>query len=320
MNSKDLVKTLAAGAMLLQLFTAIGCASVTVPTVDAPAAYREKLLRPSGADCTLHVRYIGNRTDDADPLFIAVNGVPTTALLYQPLAEALGQHMSATVQLVDLPGTGLSRLDNDEYTLQGQRDCLRAYLQRQPAHTLMVHDIAGPVLLPLLGEITPMRRVVVFNSLIKTAGYRFPFPLNCLRNCGPFARPLAYAAPFWFYEARLRFLGITHNDRVSRAALRAMYDDLSTMNGMGRLVDVLQNFNLGSETDQAIARGLAHDIPQLFIWGMRDPLLGGELEQLTESSQQREIHRLEQARHFPMLDFSAETATLISDWQRRQSH
>lgn len=293
-----------------------GCASVMPPEGVKTGAYPAETQDVPAGNCQVHARRIGNADHSTGPLFIAVNGVPTTALIYQDLGEALTKRLDANVLMVDLPGTGGSRLRSGDYSWTTQRACLRAYLAQQPEFTLVVHDVAGPILLPLLGELPQLRRVVVFNTVLKPSEFSPPFPLNCLRSCLFLSKPLAYAAPFWFYEYRVRGLGIARDERVDRAAIRAVFDELRQDSGMGRLVEVMQGFELTQESDTAIGRGLRRDIPQLFIWGRSDPALGHELDHLPPGPPQRQVQILEQAKHYLMLDFADESAAIIADWHQ----
>lgn len=283
---------------------------------QSPGISSATMKHLSEPGCTLFERRVGDPAKNKGPLFIAVNGVPTTSLIYLDMAQALVARLDAVVIMVDFPGTGGSRLDDGNYSWSAERRCLRAYLAQQPDHTLVVHDIGGPVLLPLMGEMQTLRRVVVMNSVLKPSEFSPPFPMNCMRSCFFLSKPLAYAAPFRFYEYRFRALGLTHDDRVPRTKIRAVYDELRHDGGMGRLVDVVKGFELDTATDAAIAAGLAHDIPQLFIWGIRDPALGKELHKLPPGGARRQIHVIEQAKHFPMMDFAEETVEIISRWHQ----
>lgn len=294
-----------------------GCATIPPPENANTGTYTSETQELPAADCRVHTRRIGRPASTQGPLFVAVNGVPTTALIYRGLGEALAQRMDAQVLIVDLPGTGGSRLLHTDYSWSSLRECLRVYLAQQPDFTLIVHDAAGPVLLPLLDELPQIRRIVVFNTVLKPSEFSPPFPLNCLRNCLFISKSLAYATPFWFFEYRVRGLGIAHNERVDRATIRAVFDEVSQEGGMGRLVDVMKGFELTREADAAIGKGLAHDIPQLFIWGRSDPALGHELDQLPPGGPQRQVHVFEQAKHYLMLDYAEESAEVIAQWYRR---
>lgn len=301
---------------LMALLGLAGCASTAPPEQTKTSTYTTETHDIPAGDCRVHARRLGDPERADGALFVAVNGVPTTSLIYQHLAEALTKRLAANVLMVDLPGTGGSRLHSGNYTWSSQRECLRAYLARQPDFTLVVHDVAGPILLPLLGELPQIRRVVVFNSLLTPSVFSPPFPLNCLRSCLFLSKPLAHAAPFWFYEYRLRDLGITYDERVDRSLIKALFDELHQDNGMSRLVDVMKGFELTQDADAAINKGIARDLPQLFIWGANDPVLGDALDKLAGDIPQREIHVLKRAKHYLMLDFADESAALIADWYR----
>ncbi len=307
------LRTCKATLTLLCLIGLSGCASVT-PTENLNTAHTAETREIPAGDCRVYTRRISNPEHAQGPLFIAVNGVPTTSLIYQDLGEALAKRLNAEVLMVDLPGTGGSRLHSGNYNWSTQRECLRAYLAQQPDFTLIVHDVAGPILLPLLDELPKIRRVVAFNTVLKPSAFSPPFPLNCLRSCLFLSKPLAYAAPFWFYEYRVRDLGIAHDEHVDSATIRAVFDEVRQDGGMGRLVDVMKGFELTQESDATIGKGLAHDIPQLFIWGRSDPALGHELDHLPPGGPQRRVQILEQAKHYLMLDFAEESSVIITDW------
>lgn len=305
--------------ILLCLAGSAGCASIT-PTANINTnPYTTEMRDIPDAGCSVLVRRIGDPGHPQGPLFIAVNGVPSTARIYLGLGEVLARRLDAGILMVDLPGTGGSRLHSGNYSWTTQRECLRAYLAQQPDFTLIVHDVAGPILLPLLGELPQIRRVVVFNSLLKPSAFSPPFPLNCLRSCLFLSKPLAYAAPFWFYEYRFRDLGIARDERVDRATIRAVFDELRQDGGMGRLVDVMKGFELTPEADEAIAAGLGHAIPMLFVWGRQDPALGNELDNVAIGGTHRQAHIIEHARHYPMLDFPDESAEAIARWYRSEA-
>lgn len=225
-------------------------------------------------------------------------------------------HWRAVV--VDLPGMGHSRLHGMPYTWSSQRACLVAYLQSQPPFVLVVHDIAGPVALPLLSQLPQLRGVIVHNTPFDTGNLHPPFPLNWIRNAGRLGKPLAYTMNFPFYQMRVRQMGIARDDQVPKAFLRNVYEEITADGGKGRVAEVAQGFELGAATDQAIRNGFAVNVPQLFIWGEADPALGKEIDKLPPRRSNRRLERLSEAKHFLTLDFDEEITNLIEAWLRAE--
>ena len=124
--------------------------------------------------------------------------------------------------------------------------------------------------------------------------------------------------PFFMYEYKFREMGISHNERVSDERIESVYAELRYNYGMGRLVEVMNGFELTPDTDQGIMKGIAHDIPQLFIWGGQDPALGLEQSKLPPLTINQQMVLIPQARHLFMLDFEDEVADAIVAWYKRQ--
>lgn len=265
--------------------------------------------------CTLHERTTSASSNTAArPRFLMLNGVPVTSLIYENLAARLAQDFGIVSILLDLPGTGGSTLATTPYTWKQQGDCLQKYIQEQRDLILVLHDIAAPIVLPRLPQLNNVRGVVVLNALLKPSTHHLPFPLNCLRGCGPLSRPLAHMAPFFFYEWRLRNMGISRDEAVSSAWFRQLYKEVSANNGMGRLVDVLRGVDFTSDADLAIRKGLEYPIPQLFIWGDADPALGKQRAVLEPLHAHQQLKILSDAKHFLMIDHAAEISGFIGDW------
>jgi pimeloyl-ACP methyl ester carboxylesterase len=271
------------------------------------------------SDCIIHERTISQSPDSTGPLFVMVNGVPVTSLIYLDLACELVKRLDARVILADLPGTGRSYLKDGCYSWSRQRECLGDYLSRQDHHILVVHDISGPIALPLVSELSVIDRLVVMDTIIKPSEFSPPFPMNWLRSYFFISKPVAYLMPFFIYEYKFRDMGISRNDKVPSEQIESIYGELCYNYGKGRLVEVMNGFELNPGTDRAIRRGLARDIPQLFIWGGMDPALGLERYKLPPLTRNQQMVLIPQAKHFLMLDFHDEVANAIVDWYNNQN-
>jgi pimeloyl-ACP methyl ester carboxylesterase len=290
---------------------------------DADSVYSSQYQRDFGevmerdielSECIIHERTISQSPDSSGPLFVMVNGVPVTSLIYLDLADELVKRLDARVILVDLPGTGKSYLRDGYYSWTKQRECLREYLGGQDPHILVVHDISGPIALPLVSDLAVIDRLVVMNTIIKPSEFSPPFPMNWLRSYFFISKPMAYLMPFFIYESKFRDMGIARNDKVPTEQIEAIYDELCYNYGKGRLVEVMNGFELTHEIDQAIKKGIARDIPQLFIWGEMDPALGQERYNLPPLTKNQKMVLIPEAKHFLMLDFQYEIADAIVEW------
>ena len=301
-----------------------GCSFMT----DADSVYSSQYQRDFGevlerdielSGCVIHERTISQSPDSSVPLFVMVNGVPVTSLIYLDLAYELVKRLDARVILADLPGTGRSYLKDGDYSWSRQRECLGDYLRRQDHHILVVHDISGPVALPLVNELAVIDKLVVMNTIIKPSEFSPPFPMNWLRSYFFISKPTAYLMPFFIYEYKFRDMGISRNDKVPTEQIEVIYDELCYNYGKGRLVEVMNGFELTPGTDRAIRKGIARDIPQLFIWGEMDPALGLERYNLPPLTKNQKMVLIPEAKHFLMLDFQDEIADAIVDWYNNQN-
>lgn len=271
--------------------------------------------------CVLRERTVSSAGGTMGPIFFMLNGVPVTSLIYENLAVRLADQLNASARMVDLPGTGGSVLSTgtDNYSWTRQRACLENFLESQKPFYLILHDLAGPVLLPALPRLDNLQGVVVLNTVLQASTLSPPFPLNWLRHSGPLAKPMAYSMPFFFYEWRLRKIGFARNEQVDSEWLRALFDDMRQENGMGRLVQLMQGLELTVASDRAIQSGLATEIPMLFIWGQQDPVLGKELSRLSLQRPNQQIKMLANAKHFLMVDFADEIGETIALWMKNRS-
>ena len=312
-SMRTLYSSLFLGLLCLQL---AACASyqASPPALPWPANIVQQERVHDLSNCVINERTLLVRGEKPLTTVIMINGVTASSRIYQGLAEALLRPLNAKVIMLDLPGTGGSYLKQDDYSWDRQRHCLKQYLDYQSPHILVVHDMAAAIVTPLLAEVSTIRQLVVLNAVLRPSEFELQFPVDCSRDCGLVSKAVFYSTPFYLYESRFRRIGIRHDARVDSAQIRAIYDELNRKGGKQRLLKLVKGFELNSQSDQKIILGLAHQLPQLFVWGQADPVLGGELEQLPDGAAWRTVVRLNQAKHFLMLDHKQQVAQAIIDW------
>ena len=96
--------------------------------------------------------------------------------------------------------------------------------------------------------------------------------------------------------------------------MRQLYDELRADGGMGRLVDVMQGFEVTDASDDLILQGLKTPVPQLFVWGERDPVLGRDIAYLPMLAAHQQLHRIADAKHYLMMDHAEEISDVIRQW------
>ncbi len=251
---------------------------------------------------------------DAGTKLIMINGVPVTGMVFDPLARKLVELQdNLRVDVADLPGTGGSRLTDTSYNWTTQRTCIAEFFADRQEYFLLVHDAAGPVVLPLLARLKGIRGIIILNTVVKPTELEPPFPLSFMHK-SRLAEPLARLTPFFYYNSRMRTLGVSHDTLVSKEFMRRLYEDTKKDNGMARLTQVMRGFDLTNRSDSLIARGLADPRPQLVIWADKDPVLGDQILYLEPGHPNRIVHHLPEAKHFFMLDHTEETAGRIIEW------
>jgi len=276
----------------------------------ANSIFTEKLLE--FGSCQLHIRKSGNPSSLA-PL-VMINGVPTTSLIYQNLTQELAELTLREIIAVDLPGTGKSR--NKTYTWTQSEQCLQSYLKSlDKDFLLLVHDIAGPVILPLLTDKSlKIAGVVILNTILKPDAFQPVFPMSLVRTpvVGAVAAPLL---PFFYFSKEFRSKGIARNDDISREDLKELYKDFSKGCGKFRFHRVMRGFELDSLRTRRVKDGLATHTPKLVIWGLSDPSLGSQYSHvaLVKNAQ---VKTYKEAKHFLMLDYANEIAHDIHAWLR----
>lgn len=264
--------------------------------------------------CSLHLRVIEGSAQAAGARFIMMDGVPLSGAVFKNLGERLAVRLDATSTLIDFPGVGGSILNGENYGWTPLRECLRAYLATQPANILVVGDLAMPVMAPLVHEFPKIQGLVIFNSVIKPSELHPPFPMSFMRCCPRLAVAVGSITPGVFFEKRIRDVGLGRPDRVSPEEIHALYVEMRKNHGLRRLARLMNDIELNEETDRLILDGLATPIPQLYLWGEADPVLGSEYKKLPAFTAHQRLIVIPQARHFLMIDYAEEVTDAIASW------
>jgi pimeloyl-ACP methyl ester carboxylesterase len=248
------------------------------------------------------------------PEWIFFNGVPVSGSIWEPLVTELQSRIQNTLVVVDLPGTGGSRLAGDNTTWSLQRAAVREYLANRGEFVLLVHDIAGPIVLPLLSGEARAEGVVLFNTILRPSRFEPLFLMRILQI--PWLGWVAAAAiPCSIYSVLLRRLGLERPGRVPRALLVKIHAETLGQGRWRQLHAAMRGFELDERTDDAIQHGLA-SVPRrpLVIWGDADPSLGAQLSHLEGMSVTFDHRHLPRGRHFAMLDHPSEIAAWLAAW------
>lgn len=290
------------------------CASQTVTLEQT--SFKSDIVQHRLNNCTLQVRVIGKPETPASPVFVMLNGVPFSSAIYQKLADELQERISAVSFLIDLPGTGGSSLNDQNYTRHAIRECVQSYISTLQPHTLILDDLAILVAFPLLEPAQLYTNsLVILNAPIKPSGVSLPFPMNLLSCCPTLGVGMGSITPQWFFHDRIKEIGISRQALVSDTDLQYLYEELHSTGGLSRLANLLSELKRNEASDLNITKGLATPIPQLFIWGEADPTLGNEYKNLLPLTDNQRLIIYPDAKHFLMLDYYKEIANSIVDWR-----
>ncbi len=282
-------------------------ASVLISSADAQSFPLEF------ESCRLNVREFVHEGAQGLPI-ILFNGIPATGGIYRELVQNLAIRIPNPLMVVDLPQTGRSQLthlrDISETSWTRQRACVNEFLRIQPAHLLLVHDIAGPVVIPLLNGAIKTRGLIILNTILKPSAFEPVLEMKLIAK----SKWLAEHMPEWMFLNSLKRLGFDSDRIVPRQRLQELFKEVSFDDGLLKLHFILRGFDLSEPSDALIERGLQHPIPQLVIWGLADPSLGQQLSFLPAPHGPREVVGFSNARHFLMVDYAEETSEKIHEW------
>jgi pimeloyl-ACP methyl ester carboxylesterase len=272
------------------------------------ASHFEELVRAVDGGAVFERRMGG---DPQRPSLALLHGVPVTSTVFEPLAGALRVRVPNPLILPDLPGLGRSTVEGD-VSWSTQRFVLGAWLREQGSVVLVVHDVSGPIALPLLEDDSiDVRGVVLLNTILEPSTFRPIAAMQLLRARGLGAL-LAGVTPRWLYARGFRTIGLSHPERVEAGMIDQLHAETFRRDGGRSLHRAMRGFELDRATDRAIERGLAaRDVPRLSIWGAADPSLGEQRRNLAKLAPGSPVEILPDARHFLMLDHAEEIAEML---------
>ena len=267
--------------------------------------------------CHLHLHRTDANIDTSRPLFVMMEGVPLSAMIYSSMALTIAEKLDAQSILVDFPGVGKSFLKGAQYGWPEQRECLRSYLSQLPPHVVVASDIALPVAAPLLLENIPIRGMVISNSVIKASVTKPPFPLSFFRCCPQVALFFSAITPGFILQNQIMQVGIGRAEFVDEAEISILSAEMQT-HGFSGLAKIMTDIALDEATDEEISAGLSTNKPQLFLWGESDPALGDQYRYLPAFHDHQKLVLYQDGRHFLMLDHYQEMAAEIELWYKKQ--
>lgn len=282
---------------------------------DAPSdaklqAFDEKIVPVDVHDCKVFVRSIASFTKGKKkrPKVIAINGIPVSAWIYRDFAIRLSKK-GWNLDLVDLPGTGQSFLEAPTKWPR-QRSCIKAYLleQKEP-FILVLHDIAGPIVLPLIHTFKNMKGLFVMNSLLKTHGFKPIAPMSTLKMhlFGDFATVFMGRSKF---HREMKKVGLAKE--VDRVWLDQLFNDVKKGGSIQRLSSIMRSFDNSKIIDTLIAENIQNfKGRKLAVWGVSDPSLGGLSYYAKGVFGEDQYLSIDTAKHFLMMDFSTELADMF---------
>src|SRR5688572_6298807 len=151
-----------------------------------------------------------------------LHGVPVSSSVFEPLASELRARIPNPLAHVDLPGLSRSTVSGD-ISWSTQRSVLAAWMREQGRLVLAVHDIAGPIALPLLADKSiDVCGLVLLDTILEPSTFRPLLEMRLLR-APTIGGLLARATPRWLYVWRMKALGIAQPARVSPGLLERLH-------------------------------------------------------------------------------------------------
>lgn len=262
----------------------------------------------------IHYRTVSPENWDNKSQIVMVNGVPVTSMIYDKLAEKIISELPVRIILVDLVGTGGSFLKDKNYNWTAQREAMNCFFNTLDNFTLLVHDAAGPILLPLLSNQDKIKSVIILNTVIKPTKLKPPFPLSIMHK-SKIIQPFAALTPRWYYKMKIKEHGIDKAELVTEDFLNKLYSETHKEQGFTRLAKVMNGFELNENSDSIIKKGIESNKPKLVVWADSDPVLGSMLIYLEPLLKEKDcLVKITEAKHFFMLDYADEIARAIVEW------
>ncbi|MBI3188752.1 MAG: alpha/beta hydrolase [Gammaproteobacteria bacterium] len=269
------------------------------------------------ATCHLHIHKTNATIDNHGPLFVMIEGVPLSALIYRKLALSLADNMSAQSILIDFPGVGKSFLKGESYTWSDHRQCIKSYLLTLPPHIVMTSDLSTPVVAPLMRQSVPIRGMIISNGVIKPSIAEPPFPMSFFRCCPQAALNASTWIPNAVLRNRIKEIGIGREATADHAEIDTLAKEMD-VNGYTGLANIMPGFTLDAAADMEVSEALTTTLPLLYLWGTLDPVLGEHYKYLPALQANQQLVLYPQASHYPMLDHHREMARDIEIWYKKQ--
>ena len=246
---------------------------------------------------------------------VMVHGNPGSSLDFEGLLSPVGD--VARVVAPDMPGYGKAdRPRNFRYTVEGYGQHLAALMDElgiAKAH-LVLHDFGGAWGLDFAAR-QPDRvaSFVLFNMGV-LPGYRWHKFARIWRT--PILGEL-----FWLIGTRRAFKFLMNADNpkpLPDAFVDRMYDDADWPMKRGVLALYRATSNLGEFAEHVGAVLAPLRRPALVIWGEGDAYLPVRYAEIQKQYFAAEVHVLDNAGHWPMIDEPERVRALTTEFLRRQ--
>jgi pimeloyl-ACP methyl ester carboxylesterase len=254
----------------------------------------------------VHIHYVDEGPRDGEPV-VMLHGVPTWSYLYRrfipPLATA-GYRAIAYDQL------GFGRSDKpeatDEYSIERWAHHLDSlvFTLSLDRITLVMHDWGGPVALRwAVDNAERVKRLVLFNTHTGAVDEGAP-PVPYALVRAPLLGDVLTRGVNAFGLALLYMSNLDANAKAAYAKPHQSWRSRSALVQAPRLLPFDEG-NPSREVVQRTVEGLdrLYAKPKLFLWGMKDPLLGPSiLRNLRIQLGQAEVRELGEASHLVQED------------------
>jgi len=238
--------------------------------------------------------------NSAGETMVCVHGITTYSFIWQSLIPYFEKDYD--VICIDLLGCGASDMPLDvSYGIQAHAERLHDFLcvLNISKFHLLGHDLGGGIAQIFAVEHEPMLKTL---TLINPVGYDYwPVqPITALRT--PIIRQLLMGALDLGMFKVLIHQGLFHRDKATKSLIEQFWEPLQSKEGRKAFMHFarcLDNQELMSKVHQL--KGLS--VPTLIFRGDSDPFLMASIaERLHQDIPHSQLHRIQTASHFLMLD------------------
>jgi len=307
------------GSVIALLSFQVKAGGAEAPSDPKLQIFDERFEPVNVHDCQVFVRTIAatdsrveSKKSSAPPAkVIAINGIPASSWIYRDFAIRLSK-LGRRVDLVDLPGTGQSTLAPPTKWPR-QSDCIKKFLQQEKApYILALHDIAGPMVLPLLSSLPNVSGLMVMNTILKTSSFKPIAPMSTLKH-----RFLGDIATLFMGRSKLHkeIKKIGLSKEVDDFWLDQIFNDLRKGGAVRRLSSILRSFEGSKSLDSQIALNVSQFMgPKVAVWGLADPALGGLSFYAKGLFGESNYVEIPEAKHFLMMDHPEELSKVFTQY------